>query len=399
MDRMPASTTAHERWEVGSEFHHAPPQGGPYERFPDDMALFALAQHGVIALWRSVSPVPGTLWVPDYYCPPVLEAWARAGIRLRSYEDDPRWAAPDWQTLVPERHDLVLAVNHFGLREAAPWSAWAAEHPGLKVVEDHSHDPFSTWVRTSSAAYAVASLRKTLPIPDGAIVWSPQRLPLPSSGGCNDWTGSALKLAAMTRKSDYLAGAPVEKDRYRELQMRGEAAMLAGDDLAMTPWSRSTLLDGIPVSWRARRGRNVRAFLAAIPNDRRFRALAAGPEADVCPFNAVLVFERSPDRDRVRQNLAEARIYTAVHWPQPADAPDRVRDLASRILTIPLDQRYDEEDVSRVVASLSGSEAGHGSENRLSTRGTLMPRVQARVVSRPIADELADPDVGSAAAR
>ena len=106
------------------------------------------------------------------------------------------------------------------------------------------------------------------------------------------------------------------------------------------------------MSWRAKRGRNVRAFLAATSHDRRFRALATSPGADVCPFNGVLVFERSPDRDQVRQNLAEARIYTAVHWPQPADAPDRVRDLASRILTIPLDQRYDEEDVNRVVAAL-----------------------------------------------
>jgi hypothetical protein len=110
--------------------------------------------------------------------------------------------------------------------------------------------------------------------------------------------------------------------------------MLAGDDLAMTPRTQAVLQDGIPVSWRSRRARNVRTFLAASSDDSRFRAIAAAPGAEACPFNAVLVFERSSDRDRAQLNLAEARIYAAVHWPQPADAPDRVRDLATRILTM-----------------------------------------------------------------
>jgi hypothetical protein len=40
------------------------------------------------------------------------------------------------------------------------------------LVEDHSHDPFSPWAVGSSADYAFCSLRKTLPVPDGGLLWS-----------------------------------------------------------------------------------------------------------------------------------------------------------------------------------------------------------------------------------
>lgn len=359
MDPVLTSAPGDDRWEIGSEYHFIGAQAGPYERIPEDVAYFGLAQHGVIGLWRWLTaqgPTP-TLWVPDYYCLPVLEAWERAEIPMRTYRDDPTQAAPGWETLDAGEDDLVLAVNYFGMRSPEPWSLWTADHSDIRVVEDHSHDPFSTWARTSTAPYAVASLRKTIPVPDGGMVWSPRGLPLPPPGRSRDRTGSALKLAAMIRKTDYLAGAPTSKDRFRDLQTLGESTLLASDDLEITPWSMASLADGVPVEWRRRRARNVRAFLAGTEQDPRFRAIWSdgGQRDDLCPFNVVLLFERSSDRDAVRGALADARVFTAIHWPQSERASARIRDVSDRILTIPLDLRYGGSDVARVVDVVAGT--------------------------------------------
>ena len=67
---------------------------------------------------------------------------------------------------------MVVGVNYFGVREAEPWQAWR-ERTECILVEDHAHDPASAWATTSTADYAFSSLRKTLPVPDGAILWSP----------------------------------------------------------------------------------------------------------------------------------------------------------------------------------------------------------------------------------
>ena len=133
------------------------PHPGPHERLAEEKVLFALAQHGLTALWRlySASAHSPQLWVPDYYCPPVVESWQQAGIPITRYADDPRWADPDWGTLRPETGDLVLAVNFFGLREGRAWLDWTVDHRNIRVVEDHSHDPFSAWARDSTADYAI----------------------------------------------------------------------------------------------------------------------------------------------------------------------------------------------------------------------------------------------------
>ena len=76
------------------------------------------------------------------------------------------------------KNDVVLAVNYFGVRAGEPWQQWREKHACV-LLEDHSHDPVSGWAQSSRADYAFSSLRKTMPVPDGAILWSPLGHPLP----------------------------------------------------------------------------------------------------------------------------------------------------------------------------------------------------------------------------
>lgn len=347
---MGAETSAALAPEVGSELEWADLPTGPIEPWPESRVSFALAQHGLIGIWRHAcgGELGRTLWVPDYFCPTVIDAWRNAGVPLAQYSDDPRWCAPEWESLRPAPRDLVLACNYFGLRSPVEWERWKTVHEDVVLVEDHSHDPVSEWARNSSADYGLASLRKTMPVPDGAMVWSPRRLPLPPEPSQQNWTGSALKLTAMRLKRDYLAGKQVEKGVYRAFATRGEAEMLAQSDLAIAPWSAALLGDGFPSTWRQRRRENFTRFIEIISGLRGVVPLTP-TDLGASTFNPVLVFDDHETREAIRNALLRRAIYPAVHWAQRATAARRVRDLSERILTIPLDQRYGPSDVDRVA--------------------------------------------------
>jgi hypothetical protein len=335
------------RWEVGGEFHLPVDPPGPNHRWPEGAIWFALGRHALEALLQRLRP--SKLWLPDYFCDEVARSWAGV-TELERYEDDPRWDEPRWETLQPGQRDAVVAVNYFGVRSGDQWGAWR-ERTECVLVEDHAHDPASEWATGSQADYAFTSLRKTLPVPDGAILWSPRGLPLPDqpAGGAD---GSELKLAAMLLKGEYLAGGDDKlKERFRRLQMDGEERLANSAVAGASATTREALVRGVPLPWRARRSENTARLLAALHDWSAAEALFGEWPADVAPLGAVFVFESGGERDRARNELREAGVYCPVHWADAAaSSSDRVRELAERILTIPTDWRYSAADMARIAS-------------------------------------------------
>jgi hypothetical protein len=354
-------------WEMGGEFHWSGLPDGPRIPWPQPRTWFALGHAAGLAIWHQHSSrSPKTsLWVPDYFCPEVMGAWREAGVRVRYYSDDPRWPYPDWDSLSPNSADLVLAVNYFGVRTGSAWQAWHRGHKDIVLMEDHSHDPLSDWVLNSKADYAFASLRKTFFAPDGAFLWSPRGHPLPPEPRNRNWSGSALKLAAMIWKSEYLAGCeqgPVVKDTFRGFQVEGEKMLFKGRDSSISPWSRALLEAGCPIRWRQQREGNVRLFLELVGGENGIEPLFVDWPAEHCPFNAVLIFSSHKHREVVRSGLIAANVYPSIHWMPMPDASTRSLDLSRRILTIPLDQRYGSQDVHCLASIFTDIAQGRARE-------------------------------------
>src|SRR5438876_1409649 len=150
-------------WEVGGFFEACEASQGETVPWPQPNVFFALARYVVPGLLR-VNSRTRRLWIPDYFCPDVIQHWS-ALIETVPYRDDPRWPEPNWKSLQPDKRDLVVAVNYFGVRTKEPWEHWRSRHDCI-LLEDHSHDPVSSWALTSTADYAFSSLRKSMPITD-----------------------------------------------------------------------------------------------------------------------------------------------------------------------------------------------------------------------------------------
>jgi hypothetical protein len=335
----------------------------PLWSFPEPAVYYMICRHAIAALCAA-QPNPPVLWLPTFFCPEVAHFCSHVAL-IREYRDDCRWPQPDWHSLQPGPNDLVLAVNYFGVRSFEPWRDWLGRRACI-LIEDHSQDPFSTWALESVASYAVSSLRKTLPVPDGAVLWSPSGLPLPAQPPEGDWRGSMLKLGAMLYKRHFLEGtvAAESKSRFREWQLEGERELNEAPLSAISPISEAILARGVPKWWRERRIENARVLLQALEGWAVAKpAFREWPEGHA-PFDVPFVFSSQTERDYYQHVLQQHEIFCPVEWI--CDTPDRAAtELSLRILSIPVDHRYAREDMERIAATMLAVEnLGAVSERR-----------------------------------
>lgn len=346
-------------WECGSEFHlatFAPAEAPARHPWSEEAwfggsgrdALRALLAFGVRHRhWRR-------LWFPSYFCQKVVASVLSVGLEVRLYADSPFNPAPVGMYLPFRAGDVILIPNYFGLRA----KNWLSDAPkGVEIVEDHSHDLGASWAYQSTADWCIASLRKTLPIPDGGVIWSPRGHRLPPTAAvtpCRQ-AAAARKLSAMVLKWFYLSGHPIDKQRYRNLTDEAEAHIADGDVSGITLWS-CEMLRAFPFQrWRDARRTNYAALAQALPSISGCRLVKPEYENDRgCAFSAILLFDTAVQRDKLRTSLLAHDIYPAILWPMERPVmdggPDADRAEAGRMLSISCDHRYSPQDMQRVAA-------------------------------------------------
>jgi len=339
-----------ERWESGSEYHWlglpapVPAEEAPWASgllvFSGRDALRLLLRHGFEDRgWRR-------LWVPEYYCQHVAAALVRPGLELRPYPDHPGRPTPDLPDGRPG--DAILVMNYFGLREAVHPS----RRDGVDIVEDHSHDPWSPWARTSTADFGIASLRKTLPLSDGGVLWSPRLHALPPEPRLTAQRkrAAATKLAAMILKAMYLDGHQIDKAEVRALALQGERDLAVPGISAMSDVA-GVVLRSFPIeSWRRTRAANHALLSSLLANVGWARVLQPASSAGV-PFSLAVVADSAERRERLRLRLIEASIFPAVLWPlEKTVLPvgQEAREMSRRVLSIHCDGRYGAGDMQRI---------------------------------------------------
>lgn len=340
-----------ERWEVGSDFHalDLPWDGRRAVPWADDPhALYGAGRDPVIGIVKGGAA--RRLWVPSYFCQEVLRSWQGAGIELVVYRDGPTDPPAKQLSLTPG--DAVLSVSYFGVR-APPRIEGRME--GVTVIEDHTHDPFSDWARTSRADYCVASLRKTLPIPDGAVVWSPRGRDVASPPSMSDRRARAVvdRLTAMILKARYLRGERIDKEEFRRCAVRGEEGLGVTEPSAASEYTSALLGAFAFDAWRRARADNHEALADAIGSHRSMSVLGVRT-AGAVPFSVVLCFTEPHVREVVRKQLIARRVYPAILWSLREPAVDGVPAehvaLSARVLSLHCDGRYDAQTMRRVAA-------------------------------------------------
>jgi hypothetical protein len=347
------------RWEVGSEFHWLNDVLLTSEvttLLPEEYELFSTGTSALLSLVDLLQNQTNKrlrLHVPSFFCMNVI-AKIKTVCDIIWYRDLPTQKYPDFNSLNTLPGDLVLAVNLFGVREGKVWQDWLIQHDNVILIEDHSHDPFSPWAQQSTAHYAIASLRKTLPIPDGGIIWSGKNMKLPKASS-DDLLGAYKKLTSMLLKQAYLSGANIDKNIYLNLDIESDNHFDEARTGAVSVFTANILEFLNIIEFRKQRERNIRYLLKCLSSTTSldWRPIFNSWSSDSVPLNTVILCKTKDFRDKLRQYLISHNIFPPIHWQQPRNEvssnDELAIDLSNRILTIPTDQRYSLEDVKRVA--------------------------------------------------
>lgn len=290
---------------------------------------------------------PATVWLPSYLCGVISRALPAGGPQVRFYAMDERLqvADPGWLVQVA-RGDLVVFIDYFGFNHWAEHGA-AARQRGAWVVEDACQALLNETFCEHSH-YVIVSPRKFVGVPDGGILLAAggsvlPTLELPSPPA--DWWQEALAAAQQRAEFDRHGGDRGWFELFRKFDPAGPMTPTRMSELTSVLLARA--VDYATVARRRRE--NYRWLAAALPE------LALFPElpAEVVPLGFPV---RVRARDRVRQVLFDAAIYPPVHWPLHGVVPPEFSSshrLAGELMTLPCDQRCDEDDLRRISKLLT----------------------------------------------
>lgn len=330
--------------EFGSDFHYIEPcplKGRTVRDCFPSAQYYADGRQALVAVYKHQGW--SRLWVPEYFCYDVLDSLIADGVVIEYYNDYPGADDADSIKTIPFADgDALLRVNYFGLRGHRSNS----EVP-VPVVEDHTHDLTGEWAANSDADWCIASLRKTLPIAEGGVLWSPLGHSLPPNpvDGDDNLLIARRRWEAMKLKSSYLSGCAVEKALFREELMDTEA-FFDSAPVSSIDGLTADYLDRFDVDdWYISKRRNWMEMRTSLGG--RFELLE--PENHNCnPLSFTILCESADYREEFRKRLIDSSVYPAVLWHVPVNVSSPVMDISSRMLSIHCDGRYSLEEIEQM---------------------------------------------------
>ena len=293
------------------------------------------------------------MWVPSYFCYEVLEIW-KQNIDICLYDDYPLENHDDEivRTLPFQQGDVLLRMNFFGLR-----SYRGNEGIPVPVIEDHSHSLTSEWALHSNADWCFASLRKSLPLAYGGILWSPKGLTLPPQPA---YDASYNQLAeerynAMTLKTKYLLEGG-DKERFRAKYIATEEGLDKLHNIAALDQETEGILHQLDIiHWNEQKQKNWQLACRLLE---RFDII--GRDHASSPFSIIVLMTNKTDRDQFKAFLIQHSIFPATLWEIPENIPfAQSKDFGERMLSIHCDARYKEKDIQQMCNIINQYDSTH----------------------------------------
>lgn len=333
--------------EFGSDFHYIScfqSRDSTLCDFYQKANYYADGRQALIHLYQSQGWQ--RLWMPEYFCYDVIATLENAGLNIIYYQDWPD-NRDDSKTLENiqrkgqfKPNDAILRVNFFGTRTKRSSENLLV----AAVVEDHTHDLIGDWAMHSTADWCIASLRKTLPIPEGGMLWSPMGLKLPEAPetSIENEQIAITRWEAMKLKARYLAGESVEKAAFRKGYIETEEYFDSASICALDKESQEYLKSFNIREWYNQK----RVNWNLLKDIRKEGVRVIRPESMGCyPFSLVLLFDSFDERDRVRKELIEHQVYPAVLWNVDVPTDGEIFKFSRGMLSIHCDARYTQEDI------------------------------------------------------
>lgn len=299
------------------------------DNFPHSQCpAFNSGRHALEYIFRQLDKQIKKVYIPYYTCDVILEPLRRLNIGYKFYHIDNNLEITNIPKL--SENEYLIVNNYFGIKDSYIESLfqklgdrlivdnaqafYAPEHPGLK---------------------SIYSPRKFVGVPDGGFAFTAIRTNLSFE---NDFS---------TDRSCFLLRR-IDKDAqsgYKEF--KDSSHSLSNSPIRKMSLLTRRLLESIDFSEIQKIRRRNFEFLH---NELRLTNKLNIP--DIATFKCPMVYPFRCSDKSLRSRLINKQIFVATYWPNIKDwcnKNDTEYQLMNEIIPLPIDQRYNIEDMKRII--------------------------------------------------
>lgn len=296
--------------------------------------------------------------LPAFTCESVLVSFLDRGYEVYPYPIR-KDLTIDWKKFQQEvairKPDVVLVHSYFGFDTIGELRLHVSElrNDDIIMIEDQTQTMFSKNALVGANFY-VGSIRKWIPVPDGAFVSAPIKCDQEDEELVN------AKIKALMAKGDWMQNGIGTKQEFQGYFRTAEGIL----DSRKKPYLMSSTAREIYVSTdiellRKTRRSNCQLLISGILVSKvlseNLVLPISGIGVDECPFHLPVLVKEG--RKELQQYLASNNIYATVIWGCPEEYKETIdeesRYVYDHILCFHVDQRYDETDMNRILDVLN----------------------------------------------
>lgn len=267
------------------------------------------------------------VYLPYYTCEVVLEPFKKLGISYEFYHIDLNFEIRDNLTLKAD--EALLYVNYYGLKQR--YVELLAEKLGNRLIVDNTQAFYAKPLPSIDTFY---TCRKFFGVPDGAYLYTEKKLEEKFEQDL-----SFDRMTSLTKRIDL--GAEAGYGDFRET-----TKALAGQPIKRMSKLTHRMMQGIDYDLIAQRRRaNYQQLHSALG---KCNTLCLQLEEETVP----MVYPYLAPFKSFRERLIENKVFVARYWPNVLEwttEKDIEYLLAYQMQPLPIDHRYGEEDMNRII--------------------------------------------------
>lgn len=296
--------------------------------------------------------------LPPFTCHTVIQPFINAGYEVHYYDISKDLTCNRdafAEAVIEYQPSVVLVHGYFGFDTLHSIKELIMDigRSGIAVIEDITQAMYSEYEHTKSDYY-VASFRKWAALPDGACAIS-TNTPFTRKSHKIDASLEEAKLRAFHSKYLYMCKHIGNKEQFLRMFREAEEILCNQESIfAMSPVSRAVQGNLEIDLLKKKRKSNYNVLAHRIDDVGFLRPVFSTLREDVTPLYFPVYVES--DREGVQRYLAKNDIYAPIVWPKPIRCEGAVSEtvdwIYEHILSIPCDQRYDIDDMERIIDAL-----------------------------------------------
>ncbi|MEE1022832.1 MAG: hypothetical protein U0L83_06855 [Muribaculaceae bacterium] len=296
-----------------------------------DGILLNSGRHALEYIIKTRMELPVAVWVPDYTCNVVLQPLQRLGVKVKRYKIS---ADLDFEFFEIGKGEIIIVNNYFGIKDSFIKAAFG--YYGENMIADNSQAWYSPHIPGASEFY---SPRKFFGLPDGGVAY------------CNEDKSVALSKDISFGRCSHLLERLDGETSLGYKTFKENSSILSNEELKGMSRLTKALLSS--VDFEAVRSVRRRNYDYLRRNLQSSNILETPSVTDIeCP----MVYPYRTKDSLLRKRLIDNKVFVATYWPDVSNhklSDSESEQLSDEIIPLPIDQRYGEVDMQRIVSIIS----------------------------------------------